>query len=187
MKLKTFSAIGLMVFAIACGSAIPKESLKQVDPEITFQMLIKDPDRYKGKVVLVGGQIVSTTVRESESWVEILQQPLDWKQRPQNTDVSYGRFLVRFQGFLDPAIYAAGKKITVLGEVLGKKSSASQRNGIYLCSATSPRALPLEPRNLWRAFNSIWHRGRGSYPIKGSIFPRRLSVISGDRPKFSKS
>jgi len=121
MKLKTFSTIGLMVFATACGSAIPKESLKQVDPEITFQMLIKDPDRYKGKVVLVGGQIVSTTVRESESWVEILQQSLDWKQRPQNTDVSYGRFLVRFQGFLDPAIYAAGKKITVLGEVLGKK------------------------------------------------------------------
>jgi outer membrane lipoprotein len=121
MKLKTFSAIGLMVLATACGSAIPKESLKQADPEITFQMLIKDPDRYKGRVVLVGGQIVSTTVRESESWVEILQQPLDWKQRPQNTDVSYGRFLVRFQGFLDPAIYAAGKKITVLGEVLGKK------------------------------------------------------------------
>ena len=121
MKLKTFFTIGLMVFATACGSAIPKESLKQVDPEITFQMLIKDPEGYKGKVVLVGGQIVSTTVRESESWVEILQQPLDWKQRPQNTDVSYGRFLVRFRGFLDPAIYAAGKKITVLGEVLGKK------------------------------------------------------------------
>ena len=121
MKLKTFSIIGLMVLAAACGSAIPKESLRQVDPEITFQGLIKDPDRYKGKVILVGGQIVSTTVRESESWVEILQQPLDWKQRPQNTDVSYGRFLVCFQGFLDPAIYAAGKKITVLGEVLGKK------------------------------------------------------------------
>jgi outer membrane lipoprotein len=29
--------------------------------------------------------------------------------------------LVRFQGFLDPVIYAAGKKITVLGEVSGEK------------------------------------------------------------------
>ena len=121
MKLKAFFTIGLMVLATACGSAIPKESLKRVDPEITFQRLIKDPEGCKGKVVLVGGQIVSTTVREDESWVEVVQQPLDWKQRPQNTDVSYGRFLVRFQGFLDPAIYAAGKKITVLGEVLGKK------------------------------------------------------------------
>lgn len=121
MKLKTFSIIGLMVLTAACGSAISKESLRQVDPEITFQGLIKDPDRYKGKVILVGGQIVSTTVRESESWIELLQQPLDWRQRPQNTDVSYGRFLVRFQGFLDPAIYAAGKKITVLGEVFGEK------------------------------------------------------------------
>ena len=121
MKLKTFSIIGLLVLAAECRSAIPKESLRQVHPEITFQGLIKDPERYKGKVILVGGQIVSTTVRESESWVEILQQPLDWKQRPQNTDVSYGRFLVRFQGFLDPAIYATGKQITVLGEVLGEK------------------------------------------------------------------
>jgi outer membrane lipoprotein len=121
MKLKTFSTIALMVFTVACGSAIPKESLRQVDPGITFQGLIKDPERYRGKVILVGGQIVSTTVHESESWVEVLQQPLDWKQRPQNTDVSYGRFLVRFQGFLDPVIYAAGKKITVLGEVSGEK------------------------------------------------------------------
>jgi hypothetical protein len=30
-------------------------------------------------------------------------------------------FLVRFEGFLDPASYAVGKKITVLGEVAGKK------------------------------------------------------------------
>ena len=119
--MKTISLICLMVFATACASAIPKESLKQVDPEITFQGLIKDPERYKGKVILVGGQIVSTTMREGGSWVEVLQQPLDGKQRPQNTDVSYGRFLVRFEGFLDPAIYAGGKKITVLGEVLGKK------------------------------------------------------------------
>ena len=121
MKCKILSIIILIGIITACTSAIPKESLKQVDPEITFQGLMKDPDRYKGKVILVGGQIISTTMREGESWVEVLQQPLDWRQRPQNIDVSYGRFLVRFAEFLDPAIYAGGRKITVLGEVLGKK------------------------------------------------------------------
>ena len=121
MKLNSFGIIGLIVFATACTSAIPKESLKEVDPEITFQSLIKDPEKYAGKVILAGGQIVSTTMREGESWVEVLQQPLDGKQRPQNTDVSYGRFLIRFEGFLDPEIYAAGRRITVLGKVAGKK------------------------------------------------------------------
>ncbi len=144
MRLKTFSIIGLILLN-ACAPAIPKESLKQVDPEITFQGLIKDPERYQGKVILVGGQIVSTTVREGESWVEVMQQPLDWKQRPQNTDVSYGRFLVRFEGFLDPAIYAAGKKITVLGEVLGKKVQPLKEMGY-----TYPVLLPRE-HYLWKS------------------------------------
>ncbi len=142
--MKTFSIICSMVFAAACASAIPKESLKQVDPEITFQGLIKDPERYTGKVILVGGQIVSTTMREGGSWVEVLQQPLDGKQRPQNTDVSYGRFLVRFEGFLDPAIYAGGKKITVLGEVRGKK--VQPLNGMEY---TYPVLLPRQ-HYLWK-------------------------------------
>ena len=35
--------------------------------------------------------------------------------------MSCGRFLVHFEGFLDPAIYAKGRRITVLGEVAGKR------------------------------------------------------------------
>ncbi len=121
MKLKGFIIIGLMVLLTACASPISKEGLKRVDPEITFQDLIQDPDKYRGKVILVGGQILTTTVRGGESSVEVLQQPLDWRQRPRDTDVSYGRFLVHFEGFLDPAIYAKGRRITVLGEVAGKR------------------------------------------------------------------
>lgn len=121
MNLKAYCLLGLIVLLAACASAISKESLKQVDPEITFQRLVHEPERYEGKVILVGGRIIATTVQEGESRVEVLQQPLDSKQRPQETDVSYGRFLVRFEGFLDPAIYAGGKKITVVGEVWGKE------------------------------------------------------------------
>ena len=119
--MKILFPIGIMILLAACAPAISQESLKGADPEIPFQGLIKDPERYQGKVIVVGGQIVTTSVREGESWVEILQHPLDSQRKPQDTDVSYGRFLVRFEGFIDPAIYAAGKKITVVGEVQGKK------------------------------------------------------------------
>jgi len=121
MKARIVFLLSGIAFLTACAPAISKESLRQADPNITFQLLVKNPDRYTGKVVLLGGQIVTTVVRENETWIEVLQQPLDWQQQPQDTDISYGRFLVRFDGFLDPAVYAVGKRLTVLGEVQGKK------------------------------------------------------------------
>lgn len=113
--------MGLIVFLTACAHVISQESLKKVDPDLTFQILIKHPDRYQRKQILAGGRILSTEVREGETWVKVLQHPLDWKQKPKNTDESYGRFFIRFRGFLDPAIYTSGKRITVLGEVQGRK------------------------------------------------------------------
>jgi outer membrane lipoprotein len=116
-----FSLFGLVALVFACSPVISRQSLKEVDPTVTFQELLKDPERYKGKLFLLGGQIVTTTIRDGETWVEVLQQPLNWQERPEDTDLSYGRFLVRFLDFRDPAIYTAGRKITVAGEVQGKK------------------------------------------------------------------
>jgi outer membrane lipoprotein len=116
-----FFILGLFFMLLSCTSAISKDQMKTVDPAITFPALLKDPEAYKGKNVLLGGQIVNTQVKEKETWVEVLQKPLDWQQQPKDTDESMGRFLIRFSDFRDPAIYAAGRKITVLGEVLGKK------------------------------------------------------------------
>jgi outer membrane lipoprotein len=114
----TILMAGLMA---GCTAAIPKESLNQVDPGVAFEAVVRNPEEYKGKVILAGGQILGTTVQEGQTWVEVLQHPLDWKQRPQNTDVSSGRFLIRYDGFVDPAIYSQGKMITVVGEVMGKR------------------------------------------------------------------
>ncbi len=112
----------LIAIVTGCASGIPKESLKQADREITFQSVVRDPDRYSGKVIVAGGQIISTIVQQGVTWVEVLQHPLDWRERPKETDISYGRFLVRFEGFADPAIYSPGKKITIIGEVAGHKT-----------------------------------------------------------------
>jgi outer membrane lipoprotein len=112
---------GIFFLLSACTAAISKDQLQTVDSAITFPALLKNPEGYKGKNVLLGGQIVNTQVKKGETWVEVLQKPLDWQQRPKNTDESLGRFLIRFSDFRDPAIYAPGRQITVLGEVLGKK------------------------------------------------------------------
>ena len=76
--------------------------------------------------------------------MEVLQQPLDRNQKPTDTDVSYGRFLVRFEGFLDPAIYAGGKNVTVLGEVAGKRVQPLKE-----MEYTYPVLIPRE-HHLWK-------------------------------------
>jgi len=40
--MKLFLMTVLMIFLAACTQAIPKESLNKVDPNLSFQMLIKD-------------------------------------------------------------------------------------------------------------------------------------------------
>jgi len=141
---RLFILIILAVFLTACTQAIPQESLKMADPQLTFQMLIKDPEQYQGRNILTGGQILGTSTREGETWVEVLQKPLDWQHKPKDTDESFGRFLIRFEGFADPAIYTAGKKITVLGEVQGKKVQPLKE-----MEYTYPMLLPRE-HHLWK-------------------------------------
>ena len=135
---------GLAAFLMACTPAISKDSLKLADPTLTFTMVAKNPESYEGKNILVGGDILATNAREGETWVEVLQKPLDWQNKPKDTDESYGRFLLRIPGFADPAIYSPGKKITVLGEVEGKKVQRLRE-----LNYTYPVLLPRE-HYLWK-------------------------------------
>jgi outer membrane lipoprotein len=112
---------GLLLALTACAPAFPRHSLDHVESHITFQALLQDPDQYRDRTVMYGGEIIQTRAGANETWVEVLQKPLDGQNRPQDGDVSYGRFFILFSGFQDPAIYAPGRKITVIGEVQGKK------------------------------------------------------------------
>jgi len=110
----------LLMFIAACAPVISQTTMSSVDKSISFAALQQRPDAYKGKVVVLGGQIITTTVKDNETWIEVLEKKLDSQQKPENTDQSGGRFLVKFQGFLDPAIYATGRYLTVAGQVEGK-------------------------------------------------------------------
>jgi outer membrane lipoprotein len=122
MACKAFLTIGATLLVWGCATPISEQALKQADPAITFSELVKNPDIFRGRVVLLGGQIVSTTVKEGGTWVQVVQKPLDWQHEPKDTDDSMGRFLIDYPDFRDPAIYAQGRKITVVAEVRGKRT-----------------------------------------------------------------
>lgn len=83
-----------------------------------------DPDRYRGSEVRWGGQIVAVHNHKDETVIEIVARRLDRRGRPLLEDHSAGRFLATVQGFLDPAIYARDREITVRGTL----AASAERN-----------------------------------------------------------
>jgi outer membrane lipoprotein len=113
--------LGLFLLTVWCVSCAPfsKEVMRQVDENLTYPVVRKNLAAYQGRNILWGGVIVKTIVRKGESLIIVRQTELDSEKRPTNLDRSAGRFLVQSPEFLDPAIYAAGREITVVGELAG--------------------------------------------------------------------
>lgn len=122
MKLNYFLLAIWACVLFACAPLFNREKMKEVDFEIPIPVLIKAPERYMGKTVLLGGKIIKIDFKEGTTWIEVLHLPLDWRQKPKETDESGGRFLAFSDEFRDPAIFSPGRKITVLGLVNGGKS-----------------------------------------------------------------
>ena len=112
----------LALALVGCAHVISKEILKEADQSISFEELSKDPGRYLGKTILLGGVIVKTENKKDGTLLEIYQTELDTYGAPINTDVSQGRFLAMDKRFLDSEIYRAGRKVTVAGVVNGVES-----------------------------------------------------------------
>lgn len=123
MKRKHFFKKGLMVLLLfAACSPISGQALKQVDTTATFQKIREDPDSFLNKTVLWGGVIIQTTVHQDGSYIKVLETRLNSYKEPKETRKSGGRFIVYNRGFLDPAIYKNGTRITVIGKIIGKEN-----------------------------------------------------------------
>lgn len=82
-------------------------------------MVQADPDAFKGKKVIWGGIIVTSKNLPDKTVIEILQAPLDTRDRVVDKELSQGRFLVESLKYLDAFVYKTGKEITVAGAIKG--------------------------------------------------------------------
>ena len=106
-------------FLASCAPVISDKSIMDSDRSIPFLAVLKDPGTYTGKTIILGGRIISVTIREGETKLELIEQPLNDQYKPVSKDISQGRYLVIYKGFLDPAIYSRGRLITVVGQIRG--------------------------------------------------------------------
>ena len=113
----------VIVFAAtACTANLSPQSLAKVTYTGTFSELQENPDRFIDEIVIFGGKIIETKTTPDSSELVVLQMPLDNNNRPQNLDQSKGRFLVRSELFLDPAIYQKGALISIVGIMKGSQT-----------------------------------------------------------------
>ncbi|MEE4329352.1 MAG: Slp/YeaY family lipoprotein [Wenzhouxiangella sp.] len=76
-------------------------------------------ERSVGARVRWGGEIIETRPQREQTCVEVLAKELGTDYRPRAGDLSFGRFLACKDGFHDPAVFTAGRGITVIGTIDG--------------------------------------------------------------------
>jgi outer membrane lipoprotein len=117
--MRRWLGLALAVLLGGCATAFPKEVMRDVNTSVSADDLRRDAGTYQGARVIVGGEILSTQPRPGQTEIELLARRLDDADAPEYSDRSLGRLLLRSPDFLDPAIYAAGRRITVIGTVTG--------------------------------------------------------------------
>jgi outer membrane lipoprotein len=121
---RLFIYVFLFFTLIAACAPFSQKVLKEAQPALSLSDVRNDPDRSKGKMVIWGGVIIETLNRMDETILKVMQTGLDYQKRPEKTDKSLGRFMIRYKGFLDPYIYGKGREITVAGVISGKEEQA---------------------------------------------------------------
>jgi outer membrane lipoprotein len=162
-----------------CAPVISKGILRQVDPNVTFASAFKNPDAYRGKVVVWGGTIISASNLKEGTLIEILQKPLGFDKRPTDGDETGGRFLALYDGYLDTAIYTKGREVTVAGSIRGVQTKRLDEidyhyplmavKEIHLWKKHTESPPPYYPYGYW-GFFPYWSYGPLWYPY-GYAYP----------------
>jgi outer membrane lipoprotein len=127
----------ILVLSLAlasCAPAISTRLQQEAAPELNFAELSAQPDRFKGKLVILGGEVMSVQPWENGSLLTVDQRQLDSRLYPVGT-TSGGSFAVESNEWLDSNWYLSKSKVVVAGEVEGRK------NGMLLLRAKEVNLL----------------------------------------------
>jgi outer membrane lipoprotein len=116
--------LGVVAGCTSSPPAVPDALQKQVDPVLTFSQILQDPESHQGKLIVLGGEVLSAKRLAEGTRLEVLQLPLDDSRTPVVTRTdSQGRFLALEKAFLDPAMFPQNTRVTIVGEVTGTTSA----------------------------------------------------------------
>lgn len=124
-------AFSLMCFSIGCAPS-PSHYLRQAEPGVTLTALVTHLDRYRGKVVALGGVIVGEKEDGDWLWLHMKNRPLDEDYRPhrpaQADSLEAGHYWVVVTRGKLPADYRKWARVTVVGQVSGMRPIVASKD-----------------------------------------------------------
>jgi outer membrane lipoprotein len=130
-----------IVLLAGCAVISPQVQDKAL-PSVPFAELITKVDQYKGQTVILGGYIVTVENLKDQTRIVAVQTTLGVGQKPNSKDLSQGRLILTYKGFLDPEVYTKDRVITVGGRVMGSSAHDPEPPFPYL-------EIELEELHLW--------------------------------------
>jgi outer membrane lipoprotein len=155
--------VAFVLLLAGCASTFPEDELRSVDRSVTVTTLRQDPAANLGRRVMLGGDILATRPMPNQTEVELLSKPLDSEDRPRRGDASDGRVIVTTPRFLDPAVYAAGRQITVIGTVTGEEERKIAELP-YRYPVVAAESIKLWPREVLVPYPPPWSYYLWPYP-----------------------
>lgn len=104
------------------GGTIPGQYVKQAEPGATLTALSRRPETYQGKVVILGGVIISKIPGDNRVWLRLKNRPLDDDYVPHipvtNEGTEAGHYWVMVLKRDLPVDYERWARVTVVGRVM---------------------------------------------------------------------
>lgn len=160
--MKTFMFLITVFVLSGCASRIPQNISQAPTPDLALSEVIAQNNAQKNPPVRWGGSILNVANHSNETEIEILAKELGSSGKPVDGDVTQGRFLARVDGFVDPAVYAQGRMLTIYGlvdSVLTRKIGEKP----YLYPVIKVQTLYLWPRESEYVYPDYYPYGYGPY------------------------
>ncbi len=119
--MKIFLATLALLLALSgCGPVISTSLQQEAGQKVGFTELAAHPDRYQGRVEILGGEVMRVQPWGNGSLLAVDQRTLDRRLYPVGT-ASGGTFLVESDKWLDSNYYEPKSRLVVAGVVAGAK------------------------------------------------------------------
>jgi len=116
------AALALLIGIAGCAFPISYELRAQAERDLTYPVVARDPDSYKGKTVIWGGIVSIYRAQPNQTILTVRETPLDCWGVPRDEGSSRGRFIARVPEYLDEEIYGGKNKVTLAGKIVGEET-----------------------------------------------------------------
>ena len=155
--------LAIPFFLGACTATVPARLAQGPFANITQHMA--QTENLVGQRVRWGGSIASVNPAKNETCIQVVSHPLDSAARPEDSDQTDGRFVACAPAFYDPAVYAIGREVTVVG-ILQIPSSGKIGKYDYLFPRVAADDIYLWPkRKIYQNYDPYYDPF--AYPMMG--------------------